>query len=472
MNLQDLNGRVMPSATDIEELILGAVLMDSHCFAEVAAILTPECFYTPEYVKVWKAFEQLAIADKPIDIATVTTQLKANGTLTSVGGAYAVSKLTDRIGSTANVLQHAQIVLNRAVCREQISFGAEIYNLAYDPTNDAMDINDQIAKGSERLSTRLATTKSGTTADQLRQVTERAERAALNQGVTGLETGISDLDKLHGGRQKGHLIIMAGRPAMGKSALALSEALHIAKGGKKVLFLSLEMGAVELMQRALSLTTGVYLDRFRTGEINPLQWELINKATTEIIKTGIRVLDDVVSLSAIRAEARRMKETGGLDIIYIDYLQLIQHTLGGRSRENEVSEVSRSLKLMARSLDVPVVALSQLSRAVESRADKRPMLSDLRESGGIEQDADIVEFIWRPEYYKITDLEGYNDTRGLAFNIVSKNRHGGLMDVPMKFEGGLTKFTDWEGMQVEFSEPKSLPFSKLTPSNAFEQNPF
>ena len=218
MNLSDLNGRIMPNATDIEELILGAVLLDSHCFAEVAAILTPECFYNPEYVKVWKAFEQLALADKPIDIATVTTQLKSNGTLQSVGGAYAISKLTDRIGSTANVLQHAQIVLNRAVCREQISFGAEIYNLAYDPTNDAMDINDQIAKGSERLSTRLATTKSGTTADQLRQVTERAERAAQNQGVTGLETGIIELDKLHGGRQKGHLIIMAGRPAMGKSA--------------------------------------------------------------------------------------------------------------------------------------------------------------------------------------------------------------------------------------------------------------
>jgi replicative DNA helicase len=453
------HSKVPPNAVALEELVLGAALIERGVMEAVADILRPDSFYKLEHQQVYEACLKLFADGNPIDIATVTQMLRSMGQLEMVGGPYFISTLTDRVASAANVEYHARIIEDKAIQRELIRVSGDMYHNAFEDTSDPLDLLDTIGREIEAVTSRLAHSATGTASDLLREVRDRAEKAAISKGVTGLETGITELDRLHGGRQKGHFIVMAGRPAMGKTAAALCEVLNMTGKGAKVLFVSLEMSAVELMQRALSVETGIELSNFRTGELDPEQWERINAASARIAKTGIAISDDLHTITAIRAEARRMKERGGLDAIYIDYIQLVSHSLGGRSRENEVSEISRAFKIMARSLNVPVIALSQLSRAVETRGgSKRPMLSDLRESGSIEQDADIVEFLFRPEYYhKDAEVEGFSTSQGLAFRIVAKNRHGACKDVPMRFHGSLTKFTDWE------DEPVSAPSLALQP---------
>jgi replicative DNA helicase len=439
------HGKIPPNAVELEEAVLGAVMLDKGVIPLLADSIRPDSFYKMEHQLIFEAFLKLFSDDKPIDIMTVSEQLKAMDKLEMVGGRYYISKLTDRVASSANVEFHARIIEDKAIQRELIRISGDLYHDAFDDTSDPLDLLDVIGKEIETVTGRLAHSCTGTTPDLLREVKQRAELAANTKGVTGLETGIRELDIIHGGRQKGHLIIMAGRPAMGKTAAALCEVLNMTGTGAKVLFISLEMSAIELMQRALSVETGIELSKFRTGEIDIEQWGRINEASARLANSGIVISDDLHTITAIRAEARRMKERGGLDAIYIDYIQLVSNSLSGRSRENEVSEISRALKLMARSMNVPVIALSQLNRGVETRGGtKRPMLSDLRESGSIEQDADVVEFLYRPEYYDIPDVDGYETTQGLAFRIVAKNRHGACRDVPMRFHHALTKFTDWE----------------------------
>jgi replicative DNA helicase len=467
--------KVPPNAVDLEQLVLGAILLDHSVLTVIADQLRPESFYKLEHQHVFEACVSLFNDGKPVDIATVTVKLKSMGKLDVVGGAYFIATLTDRIASSANAEYHARIIEDKAIQRELIRVAGDLYHQSFEDTSDPLDLLDMVAREIEGVTARLQHSATGTASDLLKEVRERAELAALSKGITGLETGIAELDKLHGGRQKGHFIIMAGRPAMGKTAAALCEVLHMTGKGAKVLFVSLEMSAVELMQRALSVETGIDLSKFRTGDIDPEQWERVNEVSARMAKTGIAIADDLHTITAIRAEARRMKERGGLDAIYIDYIQLVSHSLSGRSRENEVSEISRALKIMARSLNVPVIALSQLSRAVETRGgSKRPMLSDLRESGSIEQDADIVEFLFRPEYYGAEDVEGFHTTQGLAFRIVAKNRHGGCKDVPMRFHHALTKFTDWtdEPITIPRMEPK---MNTLRPNTSFyekDDSPF
>jgi len=445
--------KVPPNAVELEEAVIGALLIDGKAINYVADTLRPESFYREAHGHIFAAIQTLYAKGDPIDMLMVVTALKAMGKLEQAGGMYGISKMCDRVASSANIEVHARVIEDKAIQRDLIKVAKGLWDSSFEETSNPLDLLDTVTKDIEKVSGRLAHSGTGTASDLLRQVKEQAEKAALQKGIIGLQTGIYALDKLHGGRQDGHFIVMAGRPAMGKTSKALCEALHMAMNGAKVLFVSLEMGAVELMQRALSVQTGIELHHFRTGQLDPEQWDRVNAVSGQIAKTGLHIVDDLHTIAAIRSEARRMKERDGLDIIFVDYIQLVSHTLSGRSRENEVSEVSRSFKLMARSLSVPVVALSQLSRAVETRGgNKRPMLSDLRESGSIEQDADIVEFLYRPEYYGIDQLEGYETTQGLAFTIVAKNRHGGCADVPMKFHNTLTRFTDWDGGPTQRQE--------------------
>lgn len=438
-------GKVPPNAVDLEEAVLGAALIEREGLNAIVGLLSPDSFYKPEHAQIYAAIVDLFNADAPVDIITVINALKKSGRLESVGGAYAVSKLTDRVATSVNSEYHARIIQQKFIQRELIRVTAQVYGEAFNDTCDPLELIERMSKSAEGIAGSISGSKASGMGDYAVEVIERVRLAKLNKGLTGVETGFTELDKLHGGRQKGHLIIIAGRPAMGKTALALCEAMHMAQIGKSVLFVSLEMGAVELTQRAMAVDTGIYLERFNSGEMDDEHMARMNASAEKWKTSKLHIVDDIHTLTGIKAEARRLKEKHGLDAIYIDYLQLVQNSMGGRNRENEVSEISRSFKLMARSLGVPVIALAQLSRSVETRGgNKRPMLSDLRESGAIEQDADVVEFVYRPEYYGIEMDESVGlPSKGLALRIVAKNRHGGLADLPMKFEGMMTRFSDW-----------------------------
>lgn len=461
------HGKVPPNAVDLEDAVLGAAMLERDGLNAIIDILTPESFYKLEHQRIFRAITDLFNENHPIDISTVSTQLKKTGLLEMCGGPYYISKLTDRVASSANSEYHARIIQQKYIQREIIRVTGEVYANAFEDTSDPIELLDMLGSAAEKIAGTISGSRSKCMGEYAQEVIARVDLAAKQNGLTGLETGFTDLDKLHGGRQNGHLIIIAGRPAMGKTALALSEAMHIAELDKSVLFVSLEMGAVELTQRAMAADTGIYLERFANGDMDPEHRSRLTLSAAKWKGSKLHIVDDIHTLTAIKAEARRLKEKQGLAAVYVDYLQLIQITVRG-NRENEVSEISRSLKLMARSLNVPVIALSQLSRSVETRGGtKRPMLSDLRESGAIEQDADVVEFVYRPEYYGIEmDESSGLSSRGLALRIVAKNRHGGLADLPMKFDGRLTKFTDWVD-PLEDTSRISMPMKQLKPNISF-----
>jgi len=783
-------GKVPPNAADLEEAVLGAIMLEDHCVSLVTAKLIPEHFYKIEHQYIFKAIQELAEKDSPIDILTVTQKCKEHGTLESVGGAYFISQLTDRVASSSNVEYHSEIIRQKALAREQIKFFGEGYEMAFDPTVDPIDTNDYISMGAERLATSVSFTKRYTNTELINQVITNAEMARENGGIIGIPTGIHERDRITKGLQGGKLYIKAARPSMGKlqpltepiltpdgwvkmgdvkvgtyvscpvsglptkvikthpqeglniyritfgdgsyteccdehlwkiqtqtdiqkgrsrvvqlkwmiengvldtrnksryripltnpveftekecsmhpyliglliadgylpennqvaitchsdiaeqrfevvksicpkgvnvkldrqygkvkarrivfskeikpylklegllgkksrskfvpynylynsvakrktllsalldcdgscfiaadkrtkqvsyatmskelkdnvvelvkslggtasvsqeerekykggkcfiisirtpfnpfteqskresfdhndytvsfskhirkieylrkdkgqcitvdsphslyitrdytvthnSADALCEAIHIAVNLKKpVAFFSLEMGGMELMQRAMSSLSEIDLTKIIEGNLTKEEWGIINEQARVITDSPLVIIDNSMSLTEIKAEARMLKETKGIEAVFIDYLQLIEHkTSGGGTRENVVSEISRSLKLMAKKLDVPVVALSQLSRSVETRGgEKIPMLSDLRESGAIEQDADLVEFLYRPEYYGKEEFNGMS-SQGMAVSIIAKNRGGSLANIEMRFIKHLTKFT-------------------------------
>lgn len=466
------HGKVPPNAMEFEEAVLGACMLESEALREVTQILVPESFYRLENQRVFEAIMSLYATDEPVDIMTVAERLNKRGHLKMIGGPYFVSKLTDRVASLANAEYHARIIHQKYIQRELIRVCGDTYHDAFDDTCDPLEVLDSLSNRAEKIAAMLSGSSAQSVADHMRSVIASVRRVQSGE-LMGLSTGFVELDRLQNGRQKGELIVIAGRPSMGKSAVALSEAIHMAEQRRQVAFFSLEMGGSQLAKRMMGIDTSIYLNRFKSGEIDEEQFCKLEACVKKWEALGFHLIDDVLSLSGIKAEVRRIKEKHGLDVVYIDYLQLVEHGLRGRNRENEVSEVSRAFKLMAKSLNIPVILLSQLSRSVETRGgNKRPMLSDLRESGAIEQDADIVEFIYRPEYYGIeVDEESGIPGKGLAVRIVAKNRDGELADLPMRFQHALTRFTDWTPMQ----EPCSAEFARQTTrpstnSNAMEYN--
>lgn len=451
-------GKVPPNVTDLEEAVLGAIMLEDHCVSLVTAKLIPEHFYKIEHQEIFKAIQQLAEKDSPIDILTVTEKCKENGCLETVGGPYYISQLTDRVASSANVEYHSDVIRSKSLAREQIRFFGEGYQMAFEDTVDPLDTNDYISMGAERLASSISFVKRHTNSELVNQVITNAEMAKENGGIIGIPTGIHERDRVTKGLQGGKLYIKAARPAMGKSADALCEAIHIAVELKKpVAFFSLEMGAMELMQRAISSVSEIDLTKIIEGNLTDEEWGKINEHANIITNAPLIIIDNVMSLTEIKAEARMLKETKQIKAIFIDYLQLIEHkTSNSGTRENVVSEISRSLKLMSKKLDVPVVALSQLSRSVETRGGQKiPMLSDLRESGAIEQDADLVEFLYRPEYYGVEEFNGIS-SQDMAVSIIAKNRGGSLANIEMKFIKHLTKFTRY----IEQMEPITHRSSK------------
>ncbi|MDE5719618.1 MAG: replicative DNA helicase [Paramuribaculum sp.] len=451
----DFGGRVPPRDLDVEQAVLGALMLEKDAYSVVCDLLKPESFYDPANSMVYAAIQQLGAAQKPIDMLTVTEQLRLDGNLEKIGGPVVVSELTSRVLSGANVEYHARIVAQKYLARELISFSSDISTKAFDEVNDVDDLLQE-AEGrlfeiSQRNVKKDVTQINPVIEQAIKQIQAAANRAS---GLSGLESGFHELDKLTSGWQSSDLIIIAARPAMGKTAFVLSMAKNMAVNYEiPVAIFSLEMSNVQLVNRLISNVCELGGEKIKSGQLSPMEWDQLMSRVKELQDARLYI-DDTPSLSILelRTKARRLVREHQVRFIIIDYLQLMNATgMKFGSREQEVSMISRSLKQLAKELDIPIVALSQLNRSVETRGkdgdrdSKRPQLSDLRESGAIEQDADIVCFIHRPEYYlrSDTDMEGRN-IRGLAEFIVAKHRSGRVDDVKMRFRKEFARFENWE----------------------------
>lgn len=465
-------GKLPPQALDLEEAVLGAMMIDKKGVDEVIDILQPDAFYKEAHKFIFEAVVQLFNDTQPIDLLTVSAQLKKNGKLDQVGGDFYLIQLTQKISSSAHIEFHSRIILQKFIQRSLIKISNEIIEEAYDETTDIFDLLDQAESKLYEVTQGNIKRSSETAQSLVIQAKKRIEEIAGKEGLSGVATGFHDLDKLTSGWQPSDLIIIAARPGMGKTAFVLSMARNIAIDfNHGVAVFSLEMSSVQLITRLISSETGLSSEKLRTGKLEKHEWEQLSIKVRDLEKAPLYI-DDTPSLSIfdLRAKARRLASQYGIRMIIIDYLQLM--TAGGAAgknggnREQEISTISRNLKALAKELNVPVIALSQLSRAVETRgSSKRPLLSDLRESGAIEQDADIVSFIYRPEYYKIDewDDEERSPTQGQAEFIVAKHRNGGLDNIRLKFVGSLGKFDNLDDFASPFDE---LPSSMNDNDNA------
>ena len=471
--------RIPPQAIDIEIAVLGAILLDRDALLDVADIINEKSFYHERHQLIYLAFLSINNRSESIDLLTTVEQLKKDGNLANVGGALYISKLTNRVHSSYEIEQHARIIEEKSIRREVIKSCSELIKDSYNDTIDTFDVTEKLLTEAYNIGDVNNGESRETNTEILRRLKVNIQNADKLQGITGLTTGINQIDKLYGGYQNTHLIIKAGRPAMGKSSQALCEAHHMANVcGKKVLFFSLEMSSIELMQRVVSVTTEIPLNNLKEGRLTINDWKHYNDKTSELMTENLKIIDKAgMSMNQIKKISKKYALKNGLDAIYIDYLQLITNNIKGGNREQEISSISRALKQMAKDLNIPVIALAQLSRAVEQRGgDKRPILSDLRESGSLEQDADSVQFLYRPEYYGLLEDSEGNSTSGVGYLMIAKNRHGATKDIPMKFNGACTKFSDLEEVNYNSTLPTSNDFTNIPVSSQdtkdYSEDPF
>ena len=441
-------GTVPPQAVELEEAVLGALMLERDSIIAVQEYITADTFYTEEHRLIYKAIESLSAELKPIDLYTVTERLKVRKELKKVGGAAYLAQLTQKVGSAANVEFHAKIIAQKYVQRELIRSATEIQRRSYDEDQDVTDLigfaEGEIFKVAEGHVKRSVQNAKDILAKALAQIEEASKNTSAFNGVP---SGFMALDRVTMGWQPSDLIIIAARPSMGKTAFVLTMARNMCVELKTpVAFFSLEMSSVQLMNRLIVAETQLNSKDLRTGNLTPAQWTHLESQTVELGRSPL-FIDDTPALSVyeFRSKARRLKTQHDIQLIIIDYLQLMTastpETRG--NREQEVSLISRTLKAIAKELNVPIIALSQLSRNVENRGgSKRPQLSDLRESGAIEQDADVVAFIHRPEYYGLTTDENNMPTAGMAEIIIAKHRNGEVTDVPLRFIKEQAKFAD------------------------------
>ncbi len=468
-------GKIPPQAIELEEAVLGAVMLEQNAINIVIDILKPESFYKDANARIFTAAKKLFSLNHPVDILTITQELKRTGELEIVGGAYYITQLTNRVASSANVEHHARIVAQKYIAREIIRTSTDNIRDAYEESTDCFDLLDTAERNLFAIS-QVSTKKDVVHASTIikEAVDELEQKQLCKPGTFGVPSGLTALDRITSGWQKSDLVIIAARPAMGKTALVLTMARNAAVEFKRpTAVFSLEMSSLQLISRLISSETEINGNQFKKVSSENLltdaEWERINNKTVPIANSPL-FIDDTpgMSIFELRAKARRLKENHDIQLIIIDYLQLMK---GDRdrnwngNREQEIAEISRSLKSLAKELNVPVIALSQLSRAVETRGgDKRPVLSDLRESGAIEQDADIVMFIHRPEYYNITqDSEG-NSTIGKGELIIAKHRNGPIDSAYVQYIASQTKFCDIDDFSTMTFEEK---LSNLTPNTSF-----
>jgi replicative DNA helicase len=461
-------GHLPPQSLETERLVLGALMIDKDAFTVVSEILHPETFYEPRNQKVFSAIQTLSMNEHPVDMLTVTEQLKRDGTLEEVGGEMYVYELTAPVASSAHVEYHARILAQKFLARELISFSSDIETKAFDESND-IEVVMQEAEGQLFKLSQKNMRQDYTQIDPIvKRAVEIMQLAAANTGgLTGVASGFTKLDEMTSGWQKSDLVILAGRPAMGKTSFALSIAKNIAVDNRvPTAFFSLEMSNVQLVNRLISNTCEIDSKKVMNGQLNDAEWARLDKNIRKLDGAPL-YLDDTPGLSIfeLRTKARRLVKEKGVQIIMIDYLQLMNaNGMRFGNRQEEVSTISRSLKGLAKELDIPIIALSQLNRSVEQRDSndgKRPQLSDLRESGAIEQDADMVIFVHRPEYYHIYHDEQGNDLHGMAQIIIAKHRKGAVGDVLLHFRGQYTRFANPEDTYVPPTEGGEIIGSKM-----------
>jgi len=442
-------GKLPPQALDLEEAVLGAIMLEKDAIIAVMDIIQPESFYKEGHQKIFKAVLDLSQELQPIDILTVTEELRKRNELDIVGGPFYITQLASKVSSAAHIEYHARIVAQKYIQRELIRVSTEIQGKAYDDTIDVNDLIDfsesQLFKVAEGNIKKETTKIDLIIKESLSQIEEASKR---EDGLSGVPSGYTKLDRVTSGWQRSDLVIIAARPSMGKTAFVLSMTRNMAiEHNQCVALFSLEMASVQLVNRLIVGETELSSDKIRNGKLEPFEWEQLEYKIKKLVEAEIYIDDTPgISVFELRAKCRRLTSQKKIDIIIIDYLQLMTgppETKG--NREQEVSMISRSLKGIAKELNVPIIALSQLNRSVEMRSGtKRPQLSDLRESGAIEQDADMVLFIHRPEKYGFIEDEEGNSLLGLAEIILAKHRNGALADIKLRFRGELAKFEDME----------------------------
>lgn len=449
----DSLGKMPPQAPELEEAVLGAIMIEKDAYPMVADLLQPRSFYNDQHRLIYEAIQSLAAIDQPIDTLTVAEKLKQQGKLVEAGGPTKLAELTNKIASTAHLRYHAQIVNQKATARELIALSSRISEQAYDETQDVAELMQYAEAGVFDISQRQMKRDVVQIDSIITEAFDRMRKAAENEGsISGVPSGFTELDKITSGWQKSDLIILAARPAMGKTAFVLSMVKNIAVDfNRPVAMFSLEMSNVQLCNRLIMNVCEIEGEKIKNGRLTPGEWQQLDSRAVALNGAPV-YLDDTPSLSVfeLRSKARKLKREHDIQLIIIDYLQLMNASgMNFGSREQEVSIISRNLKALAKELDIPIIALSQLNRNLESRGNgkndnsvdgKTPQLADLRESGAIEQDADMVLFIHRPEYFRIfTDSSG-NDLRGMAKIIIAKHRNGATGDVMLRFRPNFAKF--------------------------------
>lgn len=439
-------GKIPPQAVDLEEAVLGALMLEKDAINDIIDILSPDSFYKPEHGKIYSVIREMFNEGHAIDILTVTQSLKKKGELEQIGGPFFISQLTNRVASAANVEQHARIISQKFIQRKLIEYASDTITNAFDETKDVFDLLDKAEQGLFTISENNIRKNWESMNDLLIKAIKHLEEVANNQGTFGVPTGFKDLDKITGGFQNSDMIVLAARPGMGKTAFSLTIARNAAVDyNMPVAVFSLEMSSLQLVNRLIASETEINGQKLKRGTLEPHEWTQLKTRISKLAKAPM-FIDDTPGLPIyeFRAKCRRLKLQHDIKLVIVDYLQLM--TTGGEhkgNREQEISNISRSIKGIAKELNVPIIALSQLSRDVEKRpGEKRPQLSDLRESGAIEQDADMVMFIYRPEYYGETETPDGDPTNNLAIIEIAKNRHGSTTDVKLQFIKELAKFSD------------------------------
>jgi replicative DNA helicase len=451
MTIDEINaqyGKLPPQAIEVEEAVLGALMLERDAYVTVADIIDTSSFYKEEHQKIFEAIKDLSANEKPVDLLMVTQELKDRDQLNAVGGPGYITQLTRRVASAAHLEFHSRIIAQKFIQRELIRVSSEIQGKSYDDTLDVDDLIDFSESSLFKVAERNIKKETVPIKPVLNEAIIQIEKARNQKdGLSGVPSGFTAIDRITSGWQKTDLVIVAARPSMGKTAFVLSMARNMAvEHNKSVAVFSLEMSSIQLVNRLIAAETELGNDKLKTGRLENYEWEHLNRKISALENAPV-FIDDTPALSIFefRAKCRRLKMQHDIQVVIVDYLQLMTSGMEGRgSREQEVSTISRSLKAIAKELDIPILALSQLNRSVESREGKRPQLSDLRESGAIEQDADIVMFIHRPEYFGITEDESGNSLLGMAEIIIAKHRNGATGDVHLAFKKELAKFSDME----------------------------
>jgi len=448
-------GRLQPQALELEEAVLGALMLEKDAYSVISEILRPESFYDKGHELIFSAIQDLAIQQKPIDMLTVVEQLRKKGNLEAIGGPFYIAQLSGKVVSSAHLEYHSRIIAQKYLARELITFSSQVASKAFDETNDVDDLmqeaESQLFEISQHNVKKEVVQINPIIKEAIGLIQKAAERP---DGLSGIQSGFKLLDKITCGWQNSDLIIIAARPAMGKTAFVLSMSKNMAVNYNiPVAVFSLEMSNVQLVNRLIINVTELPGEKIKNGNLEKYEWDQLDYKLKELYDAPI-FIDDTPSLSVfeLRTKARRLVKEHHIKCIIIDYLQLMNASgMNFGSREQEVSAISRSLKGLAKELNIPIIALSQLNRGVETRTGsegKRPQLSDLRESGAIEQDADLVCFIHRPEYYKIYTDEKGNDLTGKAEIIVAKHRNGATGDVLLSFKKEYARFQNLDEDQI------------------------